>query len=117
MIRQQKVLDEKSVQSFHGLSLHDTVKQLLLSGDLKSAEKFKNEYKMPDKRYWWLRVEVYSELQQWDDLEKFSKLKKSPIGYEPFAEACLKRNNGNEARKYILRSREDNRADLFMKAR
>jgi hypothetical protein len=33
-------------------------------------------------RYWWLRVQVLGELGEWAELEKLSKSKKSPIGYE-----------------------------------
>lgn len=117
LIRQQKQLDEKSVQAFSGLSVHDTVKHLLISGNLKMAEKIKSDYKVPDKRFCWLRIQVFAELQQWDELEKFSKLKKSPIGYEPFAEVCLKRSKRNEARKYIIKSRDENKAHLFIKAK
>lgn len=110
-------MDEKSIQVFSGLSLHDTVKQLLRSDDIKTAEKFKNEFKIPDKRFWWLRIEVFAELELWDDLEKFSKSKKSPIGYEPFFEVCLKHDYLIGARKYVYKCREDIRADLFVKAK
>lgn len=33
-------------------------------------------------RYWWLRIQCLAEEGMWSDLEKFSKSKKSPIGYE-----------------------------------
>lgn len=36
---------------FYGLSIHDTLKSLLIMGDIKLAEKFKSEYKIPEKRY------------------------------------------------------------------
>lgn len=35
---------------FVGKSLHDTLHQLLLKGDLKLAEKLKTEYKVPERR-------------------------------------------------------------------
>lgn len=117
LIRQQQQMNEKSVQTFTGLSVHDTVKQLLRSGDIKTAEKIKSDYKVPDKRYWWLRIQVFAELEQWDELEKLSKVKKSPIGYEPFAEVCLKRSKRAEARKYIMKSRDENKAHLFIRAK
>lgn len=117
LINQQKQLDEKSIQSFNGLTVHDTVKQLLRSGEIKAAEKFKNDFKIPDKRFWWLRIQVFAELEQWDELEKFSKIKKSPIGYEPFFEMCLKRDNKIEARKYVQKCRSENRAHLYVKAK
>lgn len=36
---------------FYGLSINDTLKALLRVGDLKLAEKFRNEYKIPEKRH------------------------------------------------------------------
>lgn len=32
-------------------------------------------------RYWWLKLKSLAEKEEWDELEKFSKSKKSPIGY------------------------------------
>lgn len=101
---------------FYGLSLHDTIQRVLQLGDIKQAEKLKNEYKVPDKRYWWLRIQVLSETFQWDELEKFSKLKKSPIGYEPFVEVCLKQQNIIEAKKYLPKCRDDRKVKWYIRA-
>ena len=32
-------------------------------------------------RYWWLKLKSLAEKEEWEELEKFSKSKKSPIGY------------------------------------
>lgn len=32
-------------------------------------------------RYWWLKLRSLAEKEEWEELEKFSKSKKSPIGY------------------------------------
>ena len=32
-------------------------------------------------RYWWLKLKTLAEKEEWEELEKFSKYKKSPIGY------------------------------------
>lgn len=34
----------------------------------------------PD-RFWWLKINALAEREDWEELEKFSKGKKSPIGY------------------------------------
>lgn len=103
-------------QTFYGLSVHETIKRLLILGDLKNAEKKRTEYKVPDKRFWWLRIQVLSETFQWDELDKFSKAKKSPIGYEPFVEVCLKQNNIDEARKYLPKCRNDKKVKWYIRA-
>ena len=33
-------------------------------------------------RYWWIRIKALAHKRDWNELEKFSKSKKSPIGYE-----------------------------------
>lgn len=50
--------------------------------EIKLAEKLRLEYKVPDRRFWWLRLKALAELGEWGEMEKFSKVKKSPIGYE-----------------------------------
>lgn len=96
--------------------MHDTIHQLLLLGDLKLAEKMKNDYKVSDRRYWWLRISVLAEQFQWEELEKFSKSKKSPIGFEPFVEICLKHNKIVEAKKYLAKCKDEKKIKWFIRA-
>ncbi|KAG4068339.1 hypothetical protein HA402_007859 [Bradysia odoriphaga] len=116
--QQQNIAEKYSSQTtqLYGLSVHDTIKQLLNIGDIKLADKMKSEYKVPDRRYWWLRIEVYAAHFQWDELDKFSKSKKSPIGYEPFVEVCLKYNNVAEARKYLAKCSSHKKIKWFIRA-
>lgn len=94
--------------------MHETIKCLLILGDIKSAEKKKIEYKVPERRFWWLRIQVLSETFQWDELEKFSKAKKSPIGYEPFVEVCLKQGEREEVKKYLPKCRNDKKIKWYI---
>jgi vacuolar protein sorting-associated protein 16 len=58
----------------------------------KQAIRLKKNFQIPEKRYWWIKVNALSFLNDWEGLEKFSKKEKvSPIGYVPFVEACLKK--------------------------
>jgi vacuolar protein sorting-associated protein 16 len=116
LMKQQKSFEEKYSREFYGLPLHDTVKELLILGDIKSAEKIRNDYKMSDKHFWYLRIEILSSHYQWEELEKFSKSKKSPIGYEPFVDVCLKARNVNEAKKYITKCRDDRKILWYTRA-
>lgn len=120
LLKEQKTFDDRytiaQTQTFVGLSVHETIKRLLILGDLKNAEKKRNEYKVPDKRFWWLRIQVLSDGFQWDELDKFAKSKKSPIGYEPFVEVCLKKNNIEEAKKYLPKCRNDKKVKWYIRA-
>ncbi|XP_055381224.1 vacuolar protein sorting-associated protein 16 homolog [Condylostylus longicornis] len=101
---------------FYGLTVQQTLEALFRVGDLKSAEKFKNEYKIPDKRYWWTKIQSLAEKHLWPELEKLSKSKKSPIGYEPFVEVCLQMGKKDEAEKYIALCRDDKKVKWYIRA-
>lgn len=116
LMKQQKVLEEKFSRAFYGISLHDTIKELLVLGDIKSAEKIRSDHKMTDKHFWFLRIEILGSNYQWEELEKFSKSKKSPVGFEPFVDVCLKARNVNQAKKYIDKCRDDKKITWYNRA-
>lgn len=64
------------------LSIHKTIEKLLQAKELTLAETLRKEFKVPDKRFWWLKISVLADQNEWIELEKFGKSKKSPIGYE-----------------------------------
>lgn len=115
LLRYQRSLEDTLHQSVVGKPLHETVKLLLLENELKLADKLRSEYKLPDRRYWWLRIQCLSEKGLWTELEKFSKSKKSPIGYEPFIDECLKYGNVGEAKKYLPRVKDELKVKYFAK--
>ncbi|XP_066543432.1 vacuolar protein sorting-associated protein 16 homolog [Amia ocellicauda] len=101
LLRFQRRQEEESGQSMMDLSLQDTLHSLLLQGRGRQAEQLYKEFRIPDKRYWWQKLSALSEKEDWEELEKFSKSKKSPIGYLPFVEVCVKHHNKYEAKKYV----------------
>ncbi|KAG6441802.1 hypothetical protein O3G_MSEX001993 [Manduca sexta] len=116
LCKQQSSLQETYGTSFVGLSLHDSVKKLLDQGEVKLADKLRSEYKMPDRRYWWLRILTLAEKGDWQELDRFSKAKKSPVGYEPFVDACLQYNEHDEALKYLPRCKDEIKVKYYVKA-
>eukprot|EP00070_Physeter_catodon_P047870 XP_028354764.1 vacuolar protein sorting-associated protein 16 homolog isoform X3 [Physeter catodon] len=103
LLRLQRRLEDELGGRFLDLSLHDTVTTLILSGQNKRAEQLARDFRVPDKRLWWLKLTALADLEDWEELEKFSKSKKSPIGYLPFVEICMKQHNKYEAKKYASR--------------
>ncbi|XP_072434982.1 vacuolar protein sorting-associated protein 16 homolog isoform X2 [Chiloscyllium punctatum] len=103
LLRYQFRLQKESGKTYLDLSLHDTVQALLLDSKHKQAEQLYKDFKIPDKRFWWLKISALAEKQDWEELEKFSKSKKSPIGYMPFVEICVKHRNKYEAKKYVAK--------------
>ncbi|XP_045122050.1 vacuolar protein sorting-associated protein 16 homolog isoform X1 [Portunus trituberculatus] len=115
LYRWQIRLEENQQKPYTDKSLHDTVHHLLLDGQIKEAEKLRTEFKIPEKRYWWLRVVAHAQAGHWDELAALAKNKKNPIGFEPFVEVCLKTGNKLEAQKYASRVKEENKVSCFIK--
>ncbi|XP_053114089.1 vacuolar protein sorting-associated protein 16 homolog isoform X2 [Hemicordylus capensis] len=81
LLRLQRRLQDDFDKPYLDYSLHDTVYNLILDGNQKRAEQLYRDFKIPDKRFWWLKISALAEREDWEELEKFSKGKKSPIGY------------------------------------
>lgn len=119
LMRFQREVEDKvpgAKNRFTGKSVHDTCQLLLEMKETKLAEKFKNDFKIPDKRYWWLKINSLANQENWVDLEKFSKIKRSPIGYAPFVDVCLQNGNREEALKYLPKVSEDIKVKYCIKA-
>ncbi|XP_066488126.1 vacuolar protein sorting-associated protein 16 homolog [Tiliqua scincoides] len=114
LLRLQRHLQDDFDKPYLDYSLHDTVYNLILDGNHKRAEQLYRDFKIPDKRFWWLKINALAEREDWDELEKFSKGKKSPIGYLPFVEICMKHHNRYEARKFAPRVASEQRVKAFI---
>ena len=99
----QHRLEEQFNKPFLDQSIHQTIFQLTVTNNHKLVEQLRKEFKIPDRRFWWLKILVLAENNDWAELDRFSKLKKSPIGYEPFFEVCVNKGNIAEAQKYLAR--------------
>ncbi|EDV28331.1 uncharacterized protein TRIADDRAFT_20725, partial [Trichoplax adhaerens] len=116
LLRLQSVMETDLGQPFVEMSLNETAYQLIFLGRLKLADKLKKDFKIPDRRYWWIKIRALAQSRSWDELERFSKSKKSPIGYEPFVDACINSHkNATEACKYIERVPLSKQAKCYIK--
>ena len=107
----QKSLEIRAHRDFIGLSLSETLNNMTLLGlefptdaalwereSLKLAKKFR----VPDKQLWNIKIHCFSSTGHWGHLAKLAAEKKSPVGYKPFARACIKYNQPIiEIEKYI----------------
>ncbi|KAF2892196.1 hypothetical protein ILUMI_13977 [Ignelater luminosus] len=116
LLKYQRTLEDKHKEGFVGKSVHDTCKRLLELMDVKEAEKMRGNFKIPERRFWWLRIQTLADLGDWVELEKFSKTKKSPIGYAHFVDVCLQKSNRTEAIKYLPKVSEDIIVKYYVKA-
>ncbi|KAL2476581.1 Protein VACUOLELESS1 [Abeliophyllum distichum] len=102
LLRIQHDLEVTTKQAiFVDSSISDTIRTCIVLGNHRAAMKVKTEFKVSEKRWYWLKVFALATIRDWDALEKFSKEKRPPIGYRPFVEACVDADEKGEALKYI----------------
>ena len=123
-----------------GKTLYETLGELIRMNFLDESEKLRKEFKISDatERLYFYRINVYKIVEfrlifnrflswwhlkaknlakgsHWDELEKFSKSKKSLIGYEPFVYYCMDMSNVQEAKKYFPKVAPDHRFKCLIK--
>jgi len=66
--------------------------------------------------FWLIRITCLGEARDWIELEKLSKPKKIPGGFEDFVEVCLQFGSVDEALKYLPKVREDLQVKYYVEA-
>jgi hypothetical protein len=81
------------------------------------ATRIQKQFKVPDKRFWHVKVRSLAMSHQWDELRKFANERKSPVGYKPFAEQCVEQRLAPaEVAYYVDRMAvPEERYDIYMK--
>ncbi|KAL3836276.1 hypothetical protein ACJMK2_021714 [Sinanodonta woodiana] len=115
LAKYQRRLEEELKRPYMDLSLHQTIYRLIKDNNVKMSEQLRKEFRVPDKRFWWLKIQALAEAGEWMELDRFSKAKKPPIGIEAFVEVCLKNGNKHEALKYIVRVSPDKKVKCLIK--
>ncbi|KAF9262262.1 vacuolar assembling/sorting protein VPS16 [Marasmius fiardii PR-910] len=111
---QQQLETEADGKVFFGLSVNETIRVCILNGMLKRADKLKTDFKVPDKRFWHIKLYALTEIRDFEGLEAFSKSKRSPIGYEPFVRHLVDKKHVKEAIPYVARCDPPKRVDLYV---
>ncbi|CAM9893714.1 unnamed protein product, partial [Sphacelaria rigidula] len=87
---------------FVDMSLSETLYHLIVVGATQpggskkrdglvaEASSLQKRFRVPDKRFWHIKIKALASVGDWEALRKFSNDKKSPIGYKPFALACMR---------------------------
>ncbi|XP_074556123.1 protein VACUOLELESS1 [Curcuma longa] len=102
LLRLQHDLEVSTKQAiFVDSSISDTIRTCIVLGNHREAMRVRAEFKVSEKRWYWLKAFALATVRDWDALEKFSKEKRPPGGYKPFVEACIDADEKAEAVKYI----------------
>ncbi|KAH9852249.1 vacuolar protein sorting-associated protein 16 [Lenzites betulinus] len=108
----EKEADGKIV--FFGLSVNETIRTCLLNGMAKRADKVKSDFKVPDRRFWYVKLHALTEIRDFEGLELFARSKRSPIGYEVFVKHLVEKGHPKEAATFVARCDGPKRADLYV---
>lgn len=112
--KDQADIERKHSLRVTGLSLFNTILICVKNRHGKLAEQLRKDFKISDSQFWWAKLRGLAHIGDYEELERFSKQRKSPIGYEPFAEVCLRHGNRREAAKYVSRAAPENKFRLYM---
>ncbi|UZJ52563.1 hypothetical protein CBS101457_001883 [Exobasidium rhododendri] len=102
--------------AFVGLSVNETIRQCLIKNMPKKAEKVRTDWKVPDKRFWSIKVSALISTRDLESLWSFANAKKSPIGYQPFISQLISAGFLKESLRYVPKCASDkgDRARLRM---
>ncbi|THH32927.1 hypothetical protein EUX98_g1236 [Antrodiella citrinella] len=100
--------------SFFALSVNETIRVLLINGMAKRADKAKNDFKVPDKRFWYTKLHALTEIRDFESLDTFARSRRSPIGYTPFVRHLIEKGHHKEAASYVPRCDAAKRVDLYV---
>ncbi|KAF1779361.1 WD40-repeat-containing domain [Phytophthora cactorum] len=113
LLQEQGKLEEKPEnvkrRKLVGQSISNTMKLLLRDSKyepklLPVVAAFAKKFKVPDKRFYRVKIKALAETRQWDALHKFSMEKKTPpCGFKAFAIACLEEGEKQQAENYTAR--------------
>ncbi|TPX34404.1 hypothetical protein SmJEL517_g02979 [Synchytrium microbalum] len=100
LLQTQIQLERDTNHTFVGLTVSETIFKTLLLGQGTRGQKIKTDFKVPDKRFWWIKTKALVQLRNMDGLEKFSK-SAPKFGLIPVIDTLIKANEFEEARKWV----------------
>ncbi|KAJ2020549.1 Vacuolar protein [Coemansia sp. RSA 455] len=115
LVQVQRQLEQELDAVLVGLPLNETLAQCLLKGNYARASKLRTEFKVPERRYYWIKLHALVLRRDWAELARLANAKKSPIGYRPFVDECIGALQYQEAAKYIPRCDSQERPQLFLR--
>ncbi|KAJ2660898.1 Vacuolar protein sorting-associated protein 16 [Coemansia sp. RSA 1199] len=101
--------------SYIGLTLNETLARTLAAGNYSRATKLRTDFKVPERRFYYIKVHALVGRRDWAELARLAHARKSPIGYRPFVDECVAALQYQEAAKYVPKCDVQDRAALFMR--
>ncbi|KAI9024081.1 Vps16, C-terminal region-domain-containing protein [Hyaloraphidium curvatum] len=102
LIQLQVVLEKELKKPFLDKTISGTILELIILGDQARALKVKNDFRVPEKRFAWLRLRGLIKGKHFPALRELSK-SKSPIGFAPFVTELIDAGQPREAMAFVDR--------------
>ncbi|KAJ2840805.1 Vacuolar protein [Coemansia sp. 'formosensis'] len=115
LVQVQRQMEQELDTTVVGLPLNETLAQCLLKGNYARGTKLRTEFKIPERRYYWIKLHALVVRRDWAELARLANAKKSPIGYRPFVDECVAALQYQEAAKYIARCDARERPQLYLR--
>jgi hypothetical protein len=118
LLRHQETYEKDFGPGFIGLSINETIFKLIRLGAQKRAQRVQTDFKVPERVFWWLRLRALVAKRDWTELEEMSKIKKSPIGWEPFFNEILGAGNMRVASLFVAKCttlKYQDRVEMYVK--
>ncbi|KAG1902172.1 Vps16, C-terminal region-domain-containing protein [Suillus fuscotomentosus] len=113
-LQQQYEKDSDGKVKFFGQSVSETIRTCISNGMSKKADRVKSEFKVPDKRFWYLKLHALTAMRDFDALDAFARSRRSPIGYEAFVKHLVEAGHLKEAASYVMRCDGPKRVGLYV---
>lgn len=113
-LQQQYEKDSDGKTKFFGQSVSETIRTCISNGMNKKADRVKSEFKVPDKRFWYLKLHAFTAMRDFDALDAFARSRRSPIGYEAFVKHLVEAGHLKEAATYVMRCDGPKRVGLYV---
>ncbi|KAJ3552868.1 hypothetical protein NM688_g3925 [Phlebia brevispora] len=113
-LQQQLEKEADGKVNFFGLSVNETIRACLINGMSKRADKVKSEFKVPDKRFWYVKLHALTEIHDFEGLDAFARSRRSPIGYQAFVNHLVEKGHQKEAVSYVARCDANKRIELYV---
>lgn len=118
LLKMQEAFDRDLDEKFTGLSVNETLFRLLRAGYHSRAKKVVSEFKLSEKTFWWVRLRAQIAARSWAEIEDLSKVRKSPIGWQPFFNGLLAAGNPKLASLFVAKCQgttSEERIEMWMK--
>ena len=106
-------MEEKTGKNFVGLTLHQTLEDLVMTEDLKSADKIRADFKLSDRRYAWIKLNTWARTHKWHEIKKYAKQKKIPVPMTQVVKLAREHGGQEAANEFLVSEEYLNNEDRF----